>query len=95
MGPEQHRDDWLRRKTKQFRTTFFDSQGNVMIEELSVDGTTWRWTGAEGSLRERSRTRVEGLCATTNVSMETFGVSPLIAARPRVGKASLQSRSRE
>jgi hypothetical protein len=34
-------------ETKQFGTTFFDSQGNVTTEELSVEGTTWRWTGAE------------------------------------------------
>jgi hypothetical protein len=34
-------------ETKQFRTTFFDSQGNVTTEELSVKGTTWQWVGAE------------------------------------------------
>jgi Protein of unknown function (DUF1579) len=34
-------------ETKQFRTTFFDSQGNVTTEELSVEGTTWQWVGAE------------------------------------------------
>jgi hypothetical protein len=34
-------------ETKQFGTTFFDSQGNVTTEELSVEGLTWRWTGAK------------------------------------------------
>jgi hypothetical protein len=34
-------------ETKHFRTTFFDSQGKVTGERLSVDGTTWRWTGTE------------------------------------------------
>src|SRR5262245_9086897 len=34
-------------ETRQFRTSFFDSQGNVTTEQLSVDGTTWRWTGTE------------------------------------------------
>src|SRR5262245_22125654 len=34
-------------ETRQFRTTFFDSQGNVTTEQLSVEKTTWRWTGDE------------------------------------------------
>jgi len=34
-------------ETKQFHTTFFDSQGNVTTQQLSVDGTTWKWIGAE------------------------------------------------
>lgn len=33
-------------QTGQFRTTFFDSQGNVTSEELSVDGITWKWAGS-------------------------------------------------
>jgi len=33
--------------TKQFRTTFFDGRGNITNEQLSVDGTTWTWTGDE------------------------------------------------
>jgi hypothetical protein len=32
-------------ETRQFHTTFFDSQGNITTEELSVGGTTWRWVG--------------------------------------------------
>ncbi len=31
-------------ETRQFRTTFFDSQGNVTTDPLSVEG---RWTGTE------------------------------------------------
>jgi hypothetical protein len=34
-------------ETRRFQTTFFDSQGNVTTEELSVDGTAWKWVGAE------------------------------------------------
>lgn len=33
-------------ETKQFRTAFYDSQGNITTEELSVAGTTWKWTGS-------------------------------------------------
>jgi Protein of unknown function (DUF1579) len=33
-------------QTKRFHTTFFDSQGNTTTEALSVDGATWKWTGA-------------------------------------------------
>lgn len=33
-------------ETGRFHTTFFDSQGNITTEELSVDGTTWTWAGA-------------------------------------------------
>jgi Protein of unknown function (DUF1579) len=31
--------------TGQFRTWFFDSQGNVITEALVQDGDTWKWLG--------------------------------------------------
>lgn len=49
-------------ETRLFHTTFFDSQGNVTTEELSVDGTTWKWAGDEvrctGVLEDDRRTMV-------------------------------------
>jgi hypothetical protein len=46
-------------QTKQFRTTYFDGQGNITTEELSVRGTTWTWTGATvrctGTLEDNSK----------------------------------------
>src|SRR5262245_44186679 len=44
-------------EAKHFITSFFDSQGNVTGEALSVDDRTWTWVGAEvrctGALDER------------------------------------------
>lgn len=30
---------------KTYRTHFFDSQGNISSQELTVSGDTWRWSG--------------------------------------------------
>src|SRR5262245_46618699 len=46
-GGENTRDIGYDAETKRFHTTFFDSQRNVSTEELSVDGTTWKWAGNE------------------------------------------------
>jgi Protein of unknown function (DUF1579) len=34
-------------ETGRFSTAFYDSQGNVTREQLSVEGTTWSWVGTE------------------------------------------------
>jgi hypothetical protein len=44
---------------KQFHTHFFDSQGNVTTEELTIDGNTIRWKGAQvrctGTVQDNGR----------------------------------------
>jgi len=48
--------------TGQFRTWFFDSQGNVTMEALVVQGETWRWIGERvrctGTLTDDGKTLV-------------------------------------
>jgi hypothetical protein len=48
--------------TKQFHTHFFDSQGNVTREQLTIEGNTIKWQGAQvrctGTLRDNGRTLV-------------------------------------
>src|SRR5262245_10681900 len=47
-------------QTKRFHTTFFDSQGNITTEALSVEGTVVKWTGATvrctGTLQDDAQT---------------------------------------
>ncbi len=31
--------------TQQYRSYFFDSQGNISTHELTVSGDTWKWSG--------------------------------------------------
>jgi Protein of unknown function (DUF1579) len=44
---------------KQFQTHFFDSHGNVTTEELTIDGDTIRWKGAQvrcnGTVQDNGR----------------------------------------
>ncbi len=32
-------------ESKRYRTHFFDSQGNLITEELTIQGDTWTWQG--------------------------------------------------
>src|SRR5262245_64996141 len=46
-------------ETGRFRTAFYDSQGNITREQLSVEGTTLNWVGTDvrcrGTLENKGR----------------------------------------
>lgn len=33
--------------SQQYRSHFFDSQGNISLQELTVSGDTWKWAGEQ------------------------------------------------